>query len=154
MQLFNTLDIYKISATWYLTKFTKFFFNGSIGNFSSSTYLGLVVQRCWHKPTIPLQVWRMLVFKKKFDLLSCPRIIAFTSAGAGMMTWSVNSICSNKTADVNFEIGINLVRKFGPPLRHINIRSSTVWTGTDGLSTENDKLIFYSSHTVLSCWFL
>ena len=50
----------------------------------------------------------------------------FTSADTDVMAGNFNSICSNKKADVNFEIGINLVRNFGPPLRHINNILSTV----------------------------
>ena len=53
-------------------------------------------------------------------------IIAFTSPGTDVMAWTVNSICSNKKVDVNFEIGIDFVRNFGPPLRDINIIPSTV----------------------------
>ena len=37
------------------------------------------------------------------------------------MAWTVNSIDSNKKADVNFKIGISLVRNFRPPHHHQDI---------------------------------
>ena len=63
-------------------------------------------------------------------------VIAFTSAGTDVMTWTVNSVCSNKKANVNFEVGINFVRNFGPPWRHIDIIPSIVWANRDGLSID------------------
>ena len=88
-----------------------------------------------------------IYFKKKTWITRLPlHIIAFTSAGTDVMAWTVNSVCSNKKAVVNFQIGINPVRYFGPPLRHINIIPSTVWASRDGLSTDllNSCLPWYS----------
>ena len=56
--------------------------------------------------------------------------------------WTVNSICLNKKADVNFENGINLGRNFGPPLRYINILPKYCFMSYDRFEIILNSLMF------------
>ena len=93
-------------------------------------------------------LWNIILKKARFiQLPSC--IVAFTSAGTEVITWTVNLISSNNKADVNFQIGINLVRNFEPPLKYIYIILFE--------QVEKDSLLTYQvvvCHDITFSWYI